>query len=159
MACYADLSGERIEILKEMWKQKQFPDVLFWGDSSASSQKILSRSVLTLKKLIHCVRSTSKRIYLNIVLIYNLDGEKKKSDINAYEYLLMTSGVFLHWKKHSQIIFNGNFLYFYFCKGRDACRFFYITKWTLIFALHVGSAWAWHSILMYISFAKDACKL
>lgn len=38
--------------------------------------------------------------------------------------LLMTSDVFLHWKKHFQIISNGNFLYFYFCKGWDACRFF-----------------------------------
>lgn len=31
--------------------------------------------------------------------------------------LLMTSDVFLHWKKNFQIISNGNFLYFYFCKG------------------------------------------
>lgn len=31
--------------------------------------------------------------------------------------LLMTGDAFLHWKKNFQIISNGNFLYFYFCKG------------------------------------------
>lgn len=46
-----------------------------------------NNSVLTLKKLIHSVRSTKKkRIYLIIVLIYNLDGDNK-SDINTYEYI------------------------------------------------------------------------
>lgn len=54
------------------------------------------------------------------------------------------------------IICNGNFLYLYFCKGWVACRFFYVTKGTLIFtfAWHLGSTWAWHSISVYISFAK-----
>lgn len=39
--------------------------------------------------------------------------------------LLMTSdGVFLHWRKHFQKIFNGNFLYFYFCKDEMHVDFF-----------------------------------
>lgn len=100
--------------------------------------------------------TTKKRIYLIIVLIYNLDGGIKW-DINTYEYITNDKWCFfLHWKKHFQIISNGNFLYFYFCKGWDACRFFYITKGTLIFAFawHLGSAWAWHSISVYIRFAK-----
>lgn len=31
--------------------------------------------------------------------------------------LLMTDDAFLHWKKNFQMISNGNFLCFYFCKG------------------------------------------
>lgn len=57
----------------------------------------------------------TKRIYLIIVLIYNLDEVINEILIHM-NILLMTSDVFLHWRKHSQIICNGNFLYFYFCK-------------------------------------------
>lgn len=56
----------------------------------ASCRNILSHfnySVLQLfKKLIHYVRSTKNRIYLIIVLIYNLDGGNKWY-INTYEYI------------------------------------------------------------------------
>lgn len=170
MIRYADLSRELNEILKEIWKSllEGFCYLTFsWYfvrvDGGWGCQNILSHvndSVLTWKKLIHCVRSTKKRIYLIIVLIYNLDGGNKW-DINTYGYITNDKWFFLHRRKHFLIIFNGNFLYFYFCKGWDACRFFYITKGTLIFAFawHLGGAWAWHSISVYISFAKDACNM
>lgn len=32
--------------------------------------------------------------------------------------------IFLHSRQH----FNGNFLYFYFCKGWDACRFLHYQR-------------------------------
>lgn len=75
--------------------------------------------------------------------------------------LLMTSDVFYIGRRIFRSFLTVIFLYFYFCKGWNACRFFYITKGTLIFAFawHLERAWAWHSISVYISFAKGICNI
>lgn len=101
--------------------------LIFVGVRGAGTawQNILSHfnySVLTLKKLI-VWEVQKKRIYLIIVLIYNLDGDNKW-DINTYEYITNYNRCFFTLEEAFSDNFNGNFLYFYFCKGWDACRFF-----------------------------------
>lgn len=91
---YADLSGELNEILKEIWKITSWRVLLFniflifcRRDAAASCQNILSHfhySVPEINSL--CEKYKKKRIYLIIVLIYNLDGGNKW-DINTYEYI------------------------------------------------------------------------
>lgn len=150
MTRYADLSGELNEILKEIWKITSWRVLLSniflifcRGGLRGDFMSEYSHTLMIIQEINSLCEKYKKRIYLIIVLIYNLDGGNKW-DINTYEYITNDKG-FFYIGGSILIIFNGNFLYFYFCKGWDACRFFYITKGTLIFAFawHLGSAWAW----------------
>lgn len=136
---YADLSGKLDEILKEIrwitsWRVLLFNIFLIscwegglrgtWVSEYPLTLLIIQYFNYSVREINSLCEKYKKRIYLIIVLIYNLDGGNKW-DINTYEYITNDKWCFfLHWKKHFQIISNGNFLYFYFCKGWDACRFF-----------------------------------
>lgn len=77
---YADLSGELNDILKEIRKITSWRVLLI--HFAASCQNLLSH--FNYSEM--CEKYKKKRIYLIIVLIYNLDGGDKW-DINTYEYI------------------------------------------------------------------------
>lgn len=96
MTHYADLSGELNEILKEIWIITSWRVLLFniflifcFGgvEGGASCQKNERKiSHILIQEINSQCEKYKKRIYLIIVLIYNLDGGNKWN-INTYEYI------------------------------------------------------------------------
>lgn len=107
---------EQSRILKDIWKMMSWRCYII--SPAISGTTVLHHGVLTywiVKSL------TFKK--LNVIWTksifdhsFNIDWSHKL-DIRNMNILLIT--LFLHSRQH----FNGNFLYFYFCKGWDACRF------------------------------------
>lgn len=171
---YADLPGKIDEILKENFEKSfleglcylKFSWYFAFGGVEGVKYPVTPLIIQCFNYSVREINSLCKRYKKKNIFDYSFNMEVINDILIQMNIILMTSDVFLHWKKQFQIISNGNFLYFYFCKGWHACRsfynffqfFFYITKGTLIFtfAWHLVSAWAWLSISVYISFA---CKV
>lgn len=93
MTRYADLSGELNEILKEIWKITSWRVLLFnfflifcRGGLRGDFMSEYSHTLMIIQEINSLCEKYKKRIYLIIVLIYNLDGGNKW-DINTYEYI------------------------------------------------------------------------